>query len=403
MWTRRSFLALTTAAAAMPMATVAQAASSSTSPSASADLRLTLPAPTGPHRLGVRTLHLIQRGRPDPWNGSPDRELMLSVFYPALTTRGFPLAPQMTSKAAQKFSEIDAVFLHPLPKSGVDWSATLTHSVLNAPAVPVRRPVVLYSPGGADPRTLGTSVAEELASHGYVVVTIDHPGETSEVEFPDGRVREIQMPPTTATDPVLSRLMIQTRLADITFVLSQLKLLAAGARGLGRALDLRRIGIYGHSAGGATAAQALYENPELRSAVNLEGYLDYLPFRAGDPHELYPIAQHGTDRPLLLVGTDGFHDSRFESSWSALLSHGGPVRRTEVVGADHWVFTDFAAMAPQLQAAGLMSAHDRARLIGMIEPGRSIPLIRGMVRRFFDQTLCRRQRSGPGTDSGSKP
>ncbi|MEU4389946.1 alpha/beta hydrolase [Kribbella sp. NPDC023855] len=401
MWTRRSFLALTTAAAAMPMATVAHAASSSTSPSASADLKLTLPAPTGPHRLGVRTLHLIQRGRPDPWNGNPDRELMLSVFYPALTTCGFPLAPQMTSKAAQKFSEFDAAFLHPLPKSGVDWSATLTHSHLNAPASPVRRPVVLYSPGGADPRTLGTSIAEELASHGYVVVTIDHPGETSEVEFPDGRLREIQIPPTTATDPVLSRVMIRTRLADITFVLSQLKLLA-GTRGLGRALDLRKIGIYGHSAGGATAAQALYDSPELRSAVNLEGYLDYLPFRAGDPHELYPITQYGTDRPLLLVGTDGFHDSRFERSWSALLSHSGPVRRTEVEGANHWVFTDFAAMAPQLQEAGLMSAQDRAKLIGAIEPGQSIPLIRGMVRRFFDRTLCG-QRSGPGTDSGSKP
>jgi hypothetical protein len=130
--------------------------------------------------------------------------------------------------------------------------------------------------------------------------------------------------------------------------------------------------------------------------------LDYLPVRAGDPHELYPIAQHGTDRPLLLVGTDGFHDSRFESSWSALLSHGGPVRRTEVDGANHWVFTDFAAMVPQLQAAGLMSAQDRAKLIGAIEASRSIPLIRGMVRSFFDRTLGR-QRSGPGTDRGSKP
>jgi dienelactone hydrolase len=327
---------------------------------------------------------------------------MLSVFYPARTTRGFPLAPQMTSKAARKFSEIDAAFLHPLPKSGVDWSATLTHSHLNAPALLVRRPVVLYSPGGADPRTLGTGIAEELASHGYLVVTIDHPGETSEVEFPGGRVREIQMPPTTATDPVLSRLMIKTRLADITFVLSQLKLLAR-TRGLGRALDLRRIGIYGHSAGGATAAQAMHENPEIRAAVNLEGYLDYLPFEPGDPNELYPIARHGTDRPLLLAGTDGFRDNRFESSWSALLDHGGPVRRTEVGDANHWVFTDFAAMAPQLQAAGLMSAQDRAELVGAIDPARSIPLTRGLVRRFFDQTLCGRQRSGPGTDRGSKP
>lgn len=229
-----------------------------------------------------------------------------------------------------------------------------------------------------DPRTLGTGLAEELASHGYVVVTIDHPGETSEVEFPDGRVRTIQMPPTTPTDPVLSRLMMATRFADIRFVLSQLR---------GPALDLRRIGIYGHSAGGATAAQAMDENPEFKAAVNLEGYLDYLPLQPGQPNELYPIAQHGTDRPLRLIGTDGFQDERFDGSWSALLDRGGPVRRTEVRSANHWVFTDFAAMAPQLQAAGLMSAGDRADLIGTINPARSIPLIRNTVRSFFDRTL----------------
>lgn len=94
--------------------------------------------PSGPHRLGVRNLHLTERGRPDPWDGSPDRELMVSVFYPALTIRGVPIAPQMTRKAAETFASLDAVHLHPLPKSGVDWAATLTHSHLNAPAAPVR-------------------------------------------------------------------------------------------------------------------------------------------------------------------------------------------------------------------------------------------------------------------------
>ncbi len=375
MWTRRSFLALTTVAGALPTATIAHATSTS------AALTLKLPAPTGPHRLGVTTRHLVEKGRADPWNGSPDRELMVSVFYPALTTRDFPLAPQMTRKAAEAFAAFDAVHLHPLPKSGVDWAATRTHSYIDAPALPGRRPVILYSPGGVDPRTLGTGTAEELASHGYVVVTIDHPGETSEVEFPDGRLRTIQLPPTAPTDPVLSRLMMATRFADVRFVLSQLKHLG------GPRLDLRRTGIYGHSAGGATAAQAMYENRQLKAAVNLEGYLDYLPLQPGQPNELYPIAQHGTDRPLRLIGTDGYRDERFDSSWSALLSHGGPVRRTELRNANHWVFTDFAAMDPQLQAAGLMSAGDRAKHIGTINPALSVPLIRTAVRSFFDRAL----------------
>ncbi|MFI5707456.1 alpha/beta hydrolase [Kribbella sp. NPDC051620] len=321
----------------------------------------------------------MDRGRVDPWNGSPDRELVLSVYYPARTTHGFRRAPQMTARAAENFKGF-AAYYHHLP-AGVDWSATLTHSYADAPPAPGRRPVLLYSPGGTDPRTLGTGLAEDLASHGYVVVTIDHPGETSEVDIPGGDLRTIQISPTTPTDPVLSRLMMATRFADLRFVLSRLETLGLP---LDLPLDLRRIGIYGHSAGGSTAAQALYEHRELKSAINLEGYLDYLPLQPGEPSELYPIAQHGTDRPLLLAGTDGFRDARFDSSWSAL--H-GPVRRTEVTNANHWVFTDLGAMAPQLQAAGLMTAEARANLVGAVNPSVSVPLIRRTVRAFFDRTL----------------
>lgn len=300
---------------------------------------------------------------------------MITVFYPARTTRGFHRAPQMTARAAENFKGF-AAYYHHLP-AGVDWSATLTHSYADAPPAPGRRPVLLYSPGGTDPRTLGTGLAEDLASNGYVVVTVDHPGETSEVDIPGGELRKIQIPPTTPTDPVLSRVMMKTRFDDIRFVLSQLNT-------LGVPVDLRRVGIYGHSAGGSTAAQALYENHQLKSAINLEGYLDYLPLQPGDPNEPYPIAQHGTDRPLLLTGTDGFRDARFDSSWSAI--H-GPVRRTEITNANHWVFTDLGAMAPQLQAAGLMTAEDRTNLVGAVDPAISVPLIRRTVRSFFDRTL----------------
>lgn len=204
------------------------------------------------------------------------------------------------------------------------------------------------------------------------MVSIDHPGETSEVELADGRLRttELSGPPT---DPQLFRKLITTRFADISFVLTQLP---------GLPVDLRRIGIYGHSAGGATAAQALDDNRQIRAAVNLEGYLDFV------DGELFPIAQHGTRKPLLLAGTDGYRDERFDRTWRAVSDHGGPVRRTEIRDANHWVFTDFASMAPQLQQAGLLSAADRAALVGTIDPVRAVPLIRTTVRSFFDRHLC---------------
>ncbi|MFC7613570.1 hypothetical protein ACFQV2_08085 [Actinokineospora soli] len=193
-------------------------------------LVLTLPPPTGPHPVGVTELHLSDASRPDPWDSRrPARELMVSVFYPAAATDGFPLAPQMTPRAAAVFGGLDAVHTHPeLPDTGVDWAATMTHSHVGAPAQPRRRPVLLYSPGAGDPRTLGTGLAEDLASRGYVVVTIDHAGETTEVEFPSGEVRITEMRSHPGFDPELFRKLLDIRLADVTFVLDRLRALSTG-------------------------------------------------------------------------------------------------------------------------------------------------------------------------------
>lgn len=234
--------------------------------------------------------------------------------------------------------------------------------------------MLLYSPGGVDPRTIGTSLAEELASHGYVVVAVDHPGETSEVDFPGRPPRIIELPPDGPTNPAILRTMLTTRFADLTFVLDQLPSLE-----LSRALDLRRVGVYGHSAGGAAAAEVLFDDPRVKAAANLEGYLDFL------DGELFPIAQHGTRKPLLLAGTDGFRDSRFDRTWSAVQSHGGPVRRTQLPHANHWIWTDYAAFTPQLVAAGLITPDARRQLTG--DNPRAIPVVRALVRSFFDRTL----------------
>ncbi|MBO8191020.1 alpha/beta hydrolase [Streptomyces oryzae] len=339
---------------------------------------LRLPAPTGPHRLGVTVLHLTDRSRRDPWQPDSAREVMVSVLHPAHDVGGSPVAPQMTAGAAKSFQQL-APLLHPgLPQSGVDWAATMTHAHPGAPAQPVRRPVLLYTPGGGDPRTLGTSVAEELASHGWVVVTVDHPGDATEVEFPDGSIRQTVFRGNPREDPALFRTVIETRVADTRFVLDQLEALAAGRTGLGRTLDLRRVGVYGHSAGGTTAAEAMYEDRRIRAAVNMEGFLDH------PDGELFPVARQQLDRPLLLLGSDGFTERReLERSWSVVRG----AHRRQLRDAAHWVFTDYASLAPQLQKAGLMSAQARTSLVGGIAPELSVPTVRGWLHAFFARHL----------------
>ncbi|MER5771973.1 alpha/beta hydrolase [Streptomyces sp. NPDC001985] len=368
-------------------------------------LTVRLPAPTGPNPVGSTTLHLVDRSRRDPWSPVLVREVMATVFYPAAAVAGHPVAPHMTRAAAASF-RVSAPRTHPqLPTAGVDWAATRTHAHAQAPAQAVRRPVLLHSPGGGDPRTLGTAVAEELAGRGWVVVSVDHPGDAGEVAFPGGgagrpeELRETVFRGDPRLDPELFRTAIDTRVADLRFVLGEVERLAAGENpdvegrplpeGLHRALDVRRAGVYGHSAGGTAAAQALHEDRRFHTAVNLEGFLDHPPSVPGGTSELFPVARYGVDRPLLLMGTDGFPGRpELTRSWSAALAHpGSPVRLRQLDGAAHWVFSDYAAIAPQLRAAGLMTDAERVALTGTIGAGAAVRAVREAVHGFFARHL----------------
>ncbi|MFD1147152.1 alpha/beta hydrolase [Saccharothrix hoggarensis] len=361
------------------------------------DVTLRLPAPTGPHHVGVTALHLVDEHRADPWPdevGAP-RHLVATVHYPSRDVRDRPVAPHLTPAVAAVLPH----FHQPLPATGVAWGATLTHSRTDAPALPGRRPVVLYSPGLADPRALGTTTAEELASRGYVVVSVDHPGETMAVDVP-GRPapRLFALPGDPSTDPRLYRDVIATRLADTDLVLDRLERWAAGGNpdadgralpaDLGRSLDLRRVGLYGQGLGGTIAAEAMHEDTGRRvdAAANLEGFLDYHPERPGQDGELLPVARHGVDRPLLLLGTEGFQDDRYRRAWSAVLAH-GCARQHVIADANHWALTDHAAVVPQLHAAGLVDDAGRDALVGPIDPAVSVPTVRRHVVSFFDRHL----------------
>lgn len=83
---------------------------------------------------------------------------------------------------------------------------------------------------------------------------------------------------------------------------------------------------------------------------------------------------------MLLLGTDGFRNARFDRCWSAMLAHPqGRTRRIQLDNATHWVSTDYAAMASGLRATGLMTVDDRIKLIGAIDPAISVPGVRGHV------------------------
>jgi hypothetical protein len=374
---RRTVLTGAVVAAVAALPSVAKAAPSTAN---SAPVRLSLPAPTGPYAVGATDLHLVDTDRTDPWlaDGSP-RELMVSVWYPATRGTGTP-APYMLAGAAAEYDRGASAVLGIEP-GRVDWAGTVTHARRDADPRRGRHPVVLYSPGFYNERTLGTALVTELASRGYVVVTVDHTYEAHAVEFPDGRVAT---PRIAIPDPIARlKAALPVRVADVRFVLTALR---------GRGWDLSRVGAFGHSAGGITALQAMLEDRRIRVGINFDGPLGW---DWTSPDQLIPVARKGLDRPALLVGArlpdDSPQDHHHSASWASFWRQ-STGRRLDLwlPAARHNSYTDYQALIPALERHLALPPGLRAGLIGDIDPARSVAAQRAHVTAFLDRHLAGR-------------
>ncbi|GAB3405674.1 alpha/beta hydrolase family protein [Flindersiella endophytica] len=334
-------------------------------------VRLALPEPTGPYSLGKHDLLLVDHSRPDPWvPASGDRELLVSVWYPAALPVG-PRAEYMTAADSELLLKRQGV-------TGVDpavLSTTRTTARIDAPPLPGRggRPLVVLSPGFSIPRTTLTGLAEDLASRGYVVAGIEHSYEADAATFPDGEVKTC-----VACDLAESGTqVVGGRVADVSFVLDELE-----RRPVGKLVDWRRVGMAGHSIGGATAAAVMRADDRIRAGVNLDGTFHPRLSESG-----------GLTRPFLLIGTEAFHrpggiDPSWNEDWHLVT---GWKRWLTVAGTGHFAFNDLPALANQLGISD-----PEAPLPG----ARAMEITRAYVAAFFDHHL--RGRAQPLLDGPSE-
>jgi Platelet-activating factor acetylhydrolase, isoform II len=250
-----------------------------------------LPEPTGPHPVGRTSYDWTDPNRSEMYAVDPAdrRELVVWIWYPTEPGAG-DRAPYLPPPWAPAVA-----FL------GLEVAGIRAHSVENAPAAesPLRFPVLVLSPSGFPPLLLA-ALAEELASHGYVVVGVNHTYESAVSVFADGRVVPMNPtavagalgPQTGSPDDVFAARagVCVHKAADVAFVADQIAGLDADATGpFGGRLDLDRLGALGHSFGGNAALEWCRADARCRAAVNLDGAI------------WTEVGKVGLDRPALQV------------------------------------------------------------------------------------------------------
>ena len=130
-----------------------------------------------------------------------------------------------------------------------------------------------------------TAIAEELASHGFIVVGVNHTYETTVTAFSDGRVVPTNpaalggaLGPQTGShhDVFRQRASVcEYKAADLASVANQLERLNTNpAERLAGRLDLGRFAALGHSFGGNAALEWCRMDQRCRAAANLDGAVE---------------------------------------------------------------------------------------------------------------------------------
>jgi hypothetical protein len=288
----------------------------------------------------------------------------------------------------------------------------VTYSVVDAPPASGTFPTLIFSHGLGSYVGQNTALMEHLASHGYVVVGLGHPGESGGLEYPDGSVVTVAedlraaLAGLSAGPEALERVTgdVPTRLArtrenvddkglgpwsrrwvDDTRALidafenAALTGIAAEVLAL---CDLERLGSIGMSFGAAAALSAAQADPRIRAVVNLDG-----------GHSLSDLLDTDIRLPLLELTHDAFaayegtgitpqalHYNEFFCEPLATAGVRADVVRLRIPDVAHMELMDFSFFPPE----------ERAHVIrggGRVSSERLNAIISTFVGAYFDHVL----------------
>jgi predicted dienelactone hydrolase len=308
-------------------------------------------------------------------SGRVPRRLLVLAWYPAEPAAGaIPerFWPDSAVTAPLMAADLHLPRLNPLAHLRDVPSHSYADAAL-ASTLP-RYPVLVFSHGYAGGPWQNTVQMEELASHGFIVFSIGHPGESGALLYPDGRiavpdrtrVRTMLAGGPSAEAPLAESLAVWVD--DTAQVVNRLEAIAGRevetsgpeAR-FAQRLDLDRLGVFGMSFGGATAVEFCLADRRCKAALDMDGLVHGA--AAEDPLGV----------PVLYFARDG------NTLNDAALGRATADRyRVEVAGTTHLDFTDVALVAPLLRYGGALGAIDGTRMMRVVN---------AYTLAFFDRHL----------------
>ena len=288
---------------------------------------------SGGHRIGETSAILIDRSRTDPFEQDGSlREVPVHFYYPADAAGG------------------------------------------------ERFPLVVFSHGAFGYYQSNTSTYMELASNGYVVAALDHPHHAfftrdtaGETVLADRDFINTAMNLNSTADAqeqyALYMQWMALRTADMNFVVDELETAAgAGAadeswffsdedgeaiRNVLNMTDTARIGLMGHSMGGATAVELGRERSDIAAVIDLDGTMlgEYLGVENGEmlvSDAPYTVPVLDFNNWESYIDNEEYLAQGFRYPNVEVVSHAADGFSVGIRGTKHMDFTDLPLLSPTL-------------------------------------------------------
>jgi predicted dienelactone hydrolase len=336
-----------------------------------------IPPPGGPLTVGTASFELVDESRSDPYAPTPSpRRLMIQAWYPATPTT--QIAPWMDS--ADLFAPYLADFIN-MPPWFLDHLAyAKTSSYLNAPPETENGPypLIFFSHGWNGFKEQNTFQMQELASRGYVVVSIQHTYGAILTAFPDGTLAPNNPAALPSGAPeeeydIAARALVAQWAGDIDYTLNILDGWNTSGENLlfHGLLNLEQIGAMGHSTGGGAAIQFCGSDPRCKAGLAMDPFMTPVSLE---------VLESGVQQPFLYLFSQSWADNvesknnRLFNGFYANLPRHNPV--ITLLGTNHYDFSDLPALSPLAPQLGLK---------GPLNGARVQELINTYTAAFFDE------------------
>ncbi|CAD0092398.1 unnamed protein product [Aureobasidium mustum] len=317
-------------------------------------------------------MELVDTSRNDTYALKPEpRRIMVSAYYPANSIKRCQpvIIPYMPPATAAVYDEMYAPLGIPNGTFGSFELSTCAFDRKDRSRGSNDFPIVLFSPGLGNSRLLYGAMAQSMASHGYVVITLDHAYDANIVEYPD---KSVALSANISTTEQITQDVI-VRQRDVSFLIDQLHNCSIRQQlfhDIASRKSLDKILMMGHSLGGATAAAAMLVDNRIAAAVNLDGTI------FGD------VLNDGLASPSMIMSHSGKNLST-DPSWTQVWPKvTGTKLAVTLNGTVHGFYSDLPLLADTLGLSAKASA-EIGQLLGGMDGVTVIENINAFVGQFY--------------------